>query len=111
MRRLFLITVVVAAAACNDASKKNDHIKQLTPDHVQAGCVVSADCDDNNPCTTDLCRADGTCGSSPRDCSAAADDCNDGVCDPMSGGCLPSPRNQGAAWLSSLFDSRTSAPG
>ncbi|MFQ5589878.1 MAG: dockerin type I domain-containing protein [Phycisphaerae bacterium] len=40
------------------------------------GCQTDADCDDGNPCTTDVCLADGTCQNTP-DCTSASD-CDDG---------------------------------
>lgn len=43
-----------------------------TCDGQPAGCVTSADCNDNNPCTTDLCSS-GTCTNSNNTLS-----CNDG---------------------------------
>ena len=74
-------------------------------------------CDDQNPCTDDICRPDGTCSflhntnpcddndacTSPDVCSAAEchglpidcswldDQCNQGACDPSSGQCRPTP--------------------
>ncbi|MHC4697426.1 MAG: hypothetical protein ACYTFA_11840, partial [Planctomycetota bacterium] len=39
-------------------------------------CQSDADCDDGDPCTTDICLADGTCQNTP-DCTSDAD-CDDG---------------------------------
>ncbi len=42
-------------------------------------CQSDADCDDGDPCTTDICLADGTCQNTP-ECTAD-EDCDDGdVC-------------------------------
>jgi len=49
-------------------------------------------CDDNNPCTTQDRFLAGLCGGTPRDCSAFADVCNYGVCDPDTGECVRVPR-------------------
>jgi hypothetical protein len=80
-------------------------------------CAVNGDCDDKNPCTVDSCAAgkcvyanapstqscdvankcvvagSGTCnagvcgGGKPVDCTAAANACNNAVCNPTSGTC------------------------
>ncbi|NOX57982.1 MAG: hypothetical protein GXP29_03880 [Planctomycetes bacterium] len=47
-------------------------------------------CDDGDLCSeSDMC-ADGTCAGSPVDCSAFDGECETGVCDPGTGGCLVS---------------------
>jgi hypothetical protein len=89
------------------------------------------DCDDSNPCTTDACDPiggcsnialpDGTgcsddqfctvgdtcttgfCGGGPRDCSAAGDQCNLGVCNETADLCEPMPSNEGGACDDALF--------
>jgi hypothetical protein len=90
-------------------------------------CAGAADCDDLNPCTTDVCdTAAGTCshppnsagcndgnactqsdfcmggiciGMDPIDCSSGAPEChqNAGTCDPSSGGCSFPPSPMGTA--------------
>lgn len=54
-------------------------------------------CDDGNKCTSeDKCSA-GACQGSAIDCSAAADVCNDGACDPATGTCGKAPKAKGGA--------------
>jgi hypothetical protein len=49
------------------------------------------------PCTATTC-AQGLCdGTMPKDCSAAADTCNDGTCEAATGKCVKTPANEGAA--------------
>ncbi len=78
-------------------------------------------CEDQNPCTDDLCRPDGTCGhlhntapcddgdpctendacanarcrGVPVDCSWLNDGCKQGFCDPSTGLCQPQPAPDG----------------
>jgi hypothetical protein len=81
-------------------------------------CTQDTDCNDNNPCTDDSCDllsgacaynnntnpcddgllctdgdtcAGGRCGGAQRDCSAAGDQCNQGVCNTSTGACEPRP--------------------
>ncbi|QDG50061.1 hypothetical protein FIV42_04710 [Persicimonas caeni] len=53
-------------------------------------------CDDGQFCTvSDSCSA-GTCvGGSPKDCSGAGDQCNDGVCDESNNRCRATPKPDG----------------
>ncbi len=54
------------------------------------GCTTNADCDDADPCTTDVCEANGSCTNTPIDCddgdACTTDSCSAGVCnnDPIS---------------------------
>ncbi|HOX44887.1 MAG TPA: hypothetical protein PK668_14905 [Myxococcota bacterium] len=60
-------------------------------------------CDDGDWCTqADACLG-GLCQGAPLDCSAAADACNDGACDPATGACLPRPAREGEACDDRLF--------
>jgi hypothetical protein len=52
-------------------------------------CAASADCEDGDPCTTDLCT-DGRCANAPRDCTAA-DKCVAGFCHAATGECGTTP--------------------
>jgi cysteine-rich repeat protein len=55
----------------------------------------SAPCDDGAFCTVnDACQG-GACQGAPRDCSAAGDQCNAGVCDEMIDACVPQPVTNG----------------
>jgi hypothetical protein len=59
----------------------------------------STPCEDGDACTSetgvaqspDHCEA-GVCVGIPVDCSAADDQCNDGVCDPSDGACVAEPK-------------------
>jgi len=93
------------------------------------GCVVPADCNDNNPCTTDVCTT-GTCHNNPatgpvcndgafctvndtcqagvctgttRNCSAAGDQCNDGTCNESTDACVATPKANGTTCSDGQF--------
>lgn len=54
-----------------------------------------ADCDDGDLCTfMDSCSG-GTCAGMPVDCSHLTTACLQGMCDPMTGGCITVPRREG----------------
>jgi hypothetical protein len=58
----------------------------------------TATCDDGNACTEGDRCGNGRCGSTTlRDCSASADPCNQGVCDPADGACKKRPVADGVA--------------
>ena len=84
-------------------------------DHCE--CIQDSECDDGNACTDDACVnrscshtnntlpcddglfctvgdtcGGGSCTGTPRDCSAAGDQCNDGVCNEAAGACQPQPK-------------------
>ncbi len=64
---------------------------------VQTPINEGGACDDGDLCTVSgVCNA-GACDSSPRDCSGEADDCNTGVCNPVSGACEPMPIADGTS--------------
>lgn len=80
-----------------------------TDDHCdpgQGGCVFTPDdsnhCTDGDLCTNDTCVG-GTCVSTPVDCSGLNDDCNVGVCNPMTGMCEPQPANEGGPCDDGLY--------
>ncbi|MCB9850760.1 MAG: hypothetical protein H6817_08650 [Phycisphaerales bacterium] len=54
-------------------------------------------CNDGDLCTIDDACAIGSCTGVPVDCSHLDDDCNVGVCEPTTGGCIAVPRNEGGA--------------
>ncbi|MFP6607040.1 MAG: hypothetical protein VCC19_10730, partial [Myxococcota bacterium] len=55
-------------------------------------------CDDGSFCTVGRACVAGTCTSgSPRDCSAAGDQCNSGTCNEGIDACEPQPANEGGA--------------
>ena len=108
---------------------------QIAPNNfiIKQICLVNADCDDNNACTTDSCDqilkiclntpvpdgtscedglfctvsdqcSTGVCTSgSARDCSAAGNQCNDGVCDEGANQCVPQPVANGTPCNDGLF--------
>ncbi|MBW2703747.1 MAG: hypothetical protein JRF33_23255 [Deltaproteobacteria bacterium] len=53
-----------------------------------AGCESNAECEDALFCTVNERCEDGLCLSDTRDCSAAGDDCNAGICDEASTTCV-----------------------
>ena len=55
-------------------------------------------CDDGDPCTTgDWCLAGVCTTSGPVDCGPGPDPCTDLVCSSAQGGCVPNPKEEGAA--------------
>ena len=88
--------VVAAGAACPDDGN-------VCTNDVCNGAGVclhtnnTVPCDDGAFCTVgDVCE-DGVCGGTARDCSAAGDQCNIGVCDESSDRCVPQARADGTA--------------
>ncbi len=87
---------------CNGAPIVNaggeTYLIQVIGDGIQgnldlrcAGCASNAECDDDNPCTTDTCNPDMTCSNTPNN-----NPCDDGdpctLSDTCSGGsCQPGP--------------------
>jgi hypothetical protein len=47
-----------------------------------------------DPCSSNACQA-GTCVAQPKDCSALADACHDGICDQNTGECRTTPKPAG----------------
>ncbi len=67
---------------------------ETTADTTPAGCQSPADCDDNDYCSTDTCKPDGTCAHAPiANCVPpqlpcnATNPCKAGVCDPATNAC------------------------
>jgi len=61
----------------------------------QRECTVNADCNDGLWCTaTDICD-NGLCVRTPRDCSGAGDQCNNGVCNENIDSCVKQPKANG----------------
>ena len=60
---------------------------------LQQNCQTPSDCDDNDPCTDDVCsNVTRQCQHQPIDCSAMADACNTGMC--MNGACMAVAANE-----------------
>ena len=98
MTRLVLVVALSALSGCGSSREGADMAVEdsghvLDDAHLAAGCMVQADCDDNNLCTTDVCGSDHRCSYSDLDCTASGDECNLGVCDPTSGMCGVVPAN------------------
>jgi cysteine-rich repeat protein len=55
----------------------------------------TAACDDGLFCTINDVCVSRVCQGQARDCSAAADACNDGVCDDTADACVPQPKSDG----------------
>ncbi len=54
-----------------------------------------ATCDDGDVCTEGDSCSNGFCTGSLKDCTALDDACNIGLCDPVTGDCVPDPANEG----------------
>ncbi|HNO79901.1 MAG TPA: right-handed parallel beta-helix repeat-containing protein [Phycisphaerae bacterium] len=68
----------------------------------EAACDVIAvneggACDDLNNCTISDSCAEGACAGEPVNCSALDSDCLTGECNPLDGGCVAMPANEGGA--------------
>ena len=78
MRRIVVVAAACLMAACGTADPEGlDDVEPRPHDaetEVIFGCTADADCDDGNGCTVDVCRADGSCESTPQ----AGADCDDG---------------------------------
>jgi hypothetical protein len=94
---------VDGACVSGDQPTDCDDENPCTDDSCEepAGCKNrnnSAACDDRDACTADDRCATGSCQGGPRkDCSSAADSCNNGACDPSDGKCVPQPLPGSAA--------------
>ena len=80
----------------------NDGSLDSEPDvvKVQASgepCTDDSECDDGSYCTGVEACVDGWCRPGSLDCSAEADQCNDGGCDEDSDVCIPVPKSDGTA--------------
>jgi hypothetical protein len=66
--------------------------------------------DDGDPCSVQKTCALGVCqGGLPKNCSAASDGCNTGVCDALSGDCYPAPKAVGTACPEAVDECNTGA--
>src|SRR6185295_8185543 len=78
-----------------DPGEDCDEGNALGGDCCSASCRSEGDgtaCNDGNFCTDgDVCVSGVCTPGAPRDCSAAGDQCNDGVCDESSDSCVPRP--------------------
>jgi hypothetical protein len=66
---------------------------------------LSTPCEaDSSLCTIDHCNGSGTCTKNyDKDCSASADQCNNGACNPATGNCYASPIADNTPCNDSLF--------
>ncbi len=88
-----------SARSCDSASDQcNDGVCDEDADSCVADPVDDGtSCDDSQFCTVnDVCTA-GSCGGASRDCSAAGDQCNDGVCDENNDLCYAEPVADGTS--------------
>src|SRR5688500_5311660 len=74
-------TVPDADTTTPDADTTTIDADPASPDaDVPSECGSSADCNDGNPCTADVCDADGLCNNAPANagavCRPAADACD-----------------------------------
>src|SRR5581483_11719504 len=73
---------------------------RLGDNHLQDGCQLQSDCDDNNPCTIDVCRTNShLCAHHYIDCGMLDGTCVKGLCDKKSGACVTAPANDGNACM------------
>ncbi len=85
-----------------DCSSVADQCNDGVCDDSTGACVPQpkvdgTTCNDGQPCTvSDQCTS-GTCGGSPKDCSALDDQCNTGNCDPNSGSCVAQALSDGTS--------------
>ncbi len=83
-----------------DCSAEDDQCNQGQCDPASGNCVKvpaneGSGCTDGNPCTVaDVCVG-GVCMGSPKDCSHLDDQCRQGVCVPLAGGCVAMAVNEG----------------
>lgn len=100
-------TAEVAEPAPDDVAPAEDaQLRQLAEDATaqDTAQAPACDCDDGNPCTVDLCLADGTCDT---DLPAAGTGCPGGVC--VAGECKQNPPADSADTLAP-FDVSNDAP-
>jgi len=94
------------AGACTsggarDCGYLDGRCSQGVCDEASRGCRAEpinedATCDDGLYCTEgETCQSGGCSGGTERDCSAAGDECNDGVCDEESDVCTSTPGPDG----------------
>jgi hypothetical protein len=90
-----------ATGSSKDCAAAGDQCNDAACDTATGTCVKhpKADgtgCDDGNPCTSNTICQQGACGGGTvKDCSAAGDQCNDGVCNPATGNCVKSAKPDG----------------
>ncbi len=83
-----------------DCSASGNDCNDGTCSDTLQSCIATAKldgtlCDDGRFCTvTDMCSA-GSCAGLARDCSAASDTCNTGVCNETGSRCEPSSSHEG----------------
>ena len=83
---LFILGLVVVGAGLVQACSSGG---------PEAGLCQTEGCDDGDECTTDECRADGTCSHAAVDCSDLNGECLVGVCDPADGACAAAAAHEG----------------
>jgi hypothetical protein len=93
-----LLAVLLAGCAESGAPPDAGHDGGLGDNHLQDGCQIQSDCDDNNPCTIDVCRANShLCAHQYIDCTMLDGSCTKGLCDRTSGACTTTPAHDGDA--------------
>ncbi len=84
-----------------DCSDLDDQCNVGVCDSEAQACVtepahLGESCEDDLFCTANTtCTEEGTCEGEPTDCSAAGDQCNEGVCNEEAQACEPEPFNIG----------------
>ncbi|MFT5435234.1 MAG: hypothetical protein ACI9OJ_005951, partial [Myxococcota bacterium] len=67
-----------------------------TPTCTPQPVVDGTSCDDDNKCTVDVCQG-GQCVGTPIDCSVVGEPCKSVACDPATGNCKASAKDDGSA--------------
>ncbi len=91
-----------------DCSAVGDACNVGVCDETADACVAQpvsdgTTCDDAAFCTTGNACTAGVCAGSARDCSAAADQCNTGICDETADACVAMPVSNGTACDDALY--------
>lgn len=99
MRASLLLILVVAACGGDGLRQPNGQLdvgaRDVPDGHIQMGCSNPGDCDDNDPCTTDVCGFDAVCRHTAVDCSMLDGLCAAGACDRATGECEMVPHPDG----------------
>ena len=91
-----------------DCSDLTDECNVGVCDSEAESCVAvpvsdGTSCDDGLYCTVNTSCSDGACTGSPRSCSSASDQCNEGVCNEDENTCEPLPVSDGTECDNGLY--------
>ncbi len=97
-----LWTLIVSDVLPGDAGTLTHFALYITP----ADCYGDAQCNDNNPCTVDVCQnpsTGGTCTHTLVTCQPSTDSCLTNQCNPANGQCEPVAQVNGTACEDGLY--------